>query len=117
MNTVSNYQPSFGKMFTGENAKMVLKEPNCPKRIVNEFTYVRTFLRRQGLNKLSNVDMLLDYSSKNKRFELEVLPKDRSYPKGIKSAVFEKIIDRPDIITQMHEWADYWNKKFALQIK
>ncbi len=117
MNTVCGSQPSFGKMFTGENAMMVLKNPNCPKRIVNEYVYMKKLMQRQGMNKLPNVDMLLEYSDRNKMFELEVLPKDRSYPSGARSAVFERIINRPDVLQKMHEWADYWNKKFAPKLK
>ena len=108
ISNVSNQQPTFGKLISGN----MLKRTLCPQKqsLVNNYIVIKKFIHKESLHKMSNVDIILDYSNadgfygvvKNK---MKKIPDSKNY--------FCKVNPSSSGLEAFKNWVNSWNQRFA----
>ena len=106
--TISNYQPVFGQIYTGQNVKNLLCSPDRTKSFEHKFVNVKKFLHKQHYAKAEHVDTVIDYSENN-GFYLWIKNKHGVIPCAQKSPYFRNIARTEKCINELTEWINYWN--------
>ena len=103
------YNTNFKRLITGDGAKNKLCSKDCPKNIANKFISYRKVILKSKINKLDNIDIIIDY---NNNYYLTVRPKNIESERP-HNAHFPNIANSKECIQLLKKWGDYWNKYFA----
>ena len=106
--TISNYQPTFGRLYTGNNAKRQLCSSDNAKNMANKFISLKKILYKQHYSKAKHIDAIIDYNNKD-GFFLWISNKHGVLPSAEKSPFFKNIINTEKCINELTEWVNYWN--------
>lgn len=108
INYVSNQQPTFGKLISGDNLKRTL----CPQKqsLINNYNVIKIFIREEKLHKMPNVNIILDYSNAAGFYGV-ITDKSKNIPNS--KNYFCKINTSNSALETFKQWVNNWNKKMA----
>ena len=109
ISNISNQQPTFGKLLSGESLKRTLG----PERqdLINKYNVIKLFIRHENLHKMSFADIILNYSNADgfygviKKKSSEVPVKAKNY--------YCKVNTSENALKTFKAWASNWNQIFS----
>ena len=109
ISNISNQQPTFGKLLSGESLKRTLG----PERqdLINKYNVIKLFIRHENLHKMSFADIILDYSNADGFYGV-IKNKSSNFPVNSKD-FYCKVNTSENALNSFKTWASNWNQKFS----
>lgn len=109
INQISNPQPTFGKLYSGESLKKALPARSCP--LTRKYQKIKKYIRAEKLHLLKNINITLNYSNCDGFYGV-ISNKEKKVP--LKSNDYYFKINHLNSSTEaFKKWVIKWNEIFA----
>lgn len=109
INSISNQQPTFGRLISGDNLKSTL----APNRqdLINKYNVIKLYIRHQNLHKMNYADIILDYNNTDGFYGV-IKNKSKKAPKLYYNNPC-KVNTSENALGNFKSWANEWNERLS----
>lgn len=109
INQISNQQPTFGKLYSGESLKKALNPST--HQLVRKYKAIKNYIRSEKLHKLENVDIILHYSNCDGFYGV-ISNKEGRIPLNSNNRLY-KVNTTLSCLEEFKNWAKRWNNRLV----